>query len=481
MRLVRPTAVPAISWRNTPFHKSDEAKGVEMIRILILEPNPVLANRWKQSLEKKQYWVMTCGEPSEARDWLKKQFFRLCVWPVNDVAGIKTIFDLKQSCPESAILSTSDSSEPSFVVQCMRAGASNFFVKLESADVFAELVTETISRFVPIPSQYLSDLPFPYFIGRHPKIREIFELIQRIKDTDSNILITGESGTGKELVARAIHALSPRRKQPWVAVNCGAIPANLLESELFGHVKGAFTGATNNRMGRFQLSGSGTLFLDEISDLSLDLQAKILRAIQNRVYEPVGSAHSLTLEARVIAATHQDLETAVNEKRFREDLYYRLNVIPIYIPPLRSRKSDIPLLVRNFLESFSQANGKGVAAISEDAMQCLMQYHWPGNVRELENFIERVVVLRDEGTIVEPKDFPVGYFKTIRPDRFVANVALPDDGIDFNQAVSEFENELILQALHRTSGNKNRAASLLKLNRTTLVEKLKRKNLQISS
>jgi transcriptional regulator with PAS, ATPase and Fis domain len=213
--------------------------------------------------------------------------------------------------------------------------------------------------------------------------------------------------------------------------------------------------------------------------LSFDLQGKILRAIQNRVFEPVGSPQSVSLEARIIAATNQDLETAVADKRFRQDLYYRLNVIPMYIPPLRSRKTDIPLLVRYFLEKFCKLNGKSFSGISEEAMRCLMQYHWPGNIRELENLMERVVVLKQGSGIVELKDFPIQHFSNVRLDRFVASVALPDDGIDFNEAVNEFENELILQALQRTAGNKNRAATLLNLNRTTLVEKLKRKGLTI--
>jgi len=325
------------------------------------------------------------------------------------------------------------------------------------------------------------DFPFPQFIGRHPAILEIFKLILSIKDTDSTVLITGESGTGKEVVARAIHNLSPRKKLPWVAINCGAIPANLLESELFGHVKGAFTGATQNRNGRFQIAGSGTLFLDEISDLSFDLQAKILRAIQNKVYEPVGSPHSLKLDARIIAATNQDLEKAVVEKRFREDLFYRLNVIPIFIPPLRARKSDIPLLVKAFVDRFSEIHLKKITGIAEEAMRCLMQYQWPGNIRELENLIERIVVLkRDEG-LIEMKDLPIHHFKQIRLDRYVANVSLPDEGVDFNEAVNDFENELIIQALQKTDGNRNKAATLLNLNRTTLVEKLKRKGLRIAS
>ncbi|NBV49600.1 sigma-54-dependent Fis family transcriptional regulator [bacterium] len=324
------------------------------------------------------------------------------------------------------------------------------------------------------------DFPVEHFVGRHPKIIEVFHLIMSIKDTDSNVLITGESGTGKEVVARAIHDLSPRKKMPWVAVNCGAIPATLLESELFGHVKGAFTGATQNRVGRFQLAGNGTLFLDEIGDLSLDLQAKMLRAIQQKVYEPVGSAHSVYLNARIIAATNKNLEEAVKEKRFREDLFYRLNVIPINLPPLRERKSDIPLLTKSFIDKFSIQHKRTITGVSEDSMRVLMQYQWPGNIRELENLIERIIILkRDPGTI-EIKDLPMQHFKSVSLDRYISSVAFPEGGLDLNEAMNDFENELILQALQKTQGNKNRAAHLLNLNRTTLVEKLKRKGLKIA-
>jgi DNA-binding NtrC family response regulator len=388
---------------------------------------------------------------------------------------------LKQIRPEMVFLALSERSDSDWVVSCMRAGAGDFIKVTPNVKAIEEVIQSNLSRVIPENISELIEFPFPQFVGRHPKILEIFQLIMSIRNSDSTVLITGESGTGKEVVAQAIHQLSPRERQPWVAVNCGAIPVNLLESELFGHVKGAFTGATQNRMGRFQLAREGTLFLDEISDLPLDLQSKILRAIQHKVYEPVGSAQSFKLEARIIAATNQDLETAVSEKRFREDLYYRLNVIPIFIPPLRARKSDIPLLVSRFLNQFNAANRKSIQGISEEAMRILTQYHWPGNIRELENLIERVVVLKRDNETIQVKDFPVDYFRQVRLDRFVANVALPEEGIDFNEAVDQFENELILQALKRTEGNKNQAATLLNLNRTTLVEKLKRKGLRIAS
>ena len=453
-----------------------------MNRVLVFEPNATLSDAYREALEKQHLWVVTASDKDNALQLIEKQFFHLCLWPVESSAELSSLYAIKQLRAATAIVVTSSSCDPGMIVGCMRAGASHFWQRHEQLVGFTEVIAETLSRIVPeeIKASEIETL-FPEFVGRHPKILEIFQLIQSIKGTDSTVLITGESGTGKEVVARAIHHASNRRKQPWVAINCGAIPANLLESELFGHVKGAFTGATQNRSGRFQMAGSGTLFLDEISDLPFDLQAKILRAIQNRVYEPVGSPYSLTLDARIIAATNQDLETAVSERRFRQDLYYRLNVIPIYIPPLRSRKSDIPLLVKAFVDKFSKLNGKAFTGISEEAMRCLMQYHWPGNIRELENLVERVVVLKRGEGVIELKDFPVHHFSNVRLDRFVANVALPEDGLDFNEAVNEFENELILQALQKTAGNKNRAATLLNLNRTTLVEKLKRKGLRIAS
>jgi transcriptional regulator with PAS, ATPase and Fis domain len=307
---------------------------------------------------------------------------------------------------------------------------------------------------------------------------EIFRLVLSLRNADSTVLITGESGTGKELVARAIHSLSPRSAQPLVAVNCAAIPPSLLESELFGHVRGAFTGAVQNRVGRFQSAGFGTLLLDEISELPIDLQSKLLRALQQRTFEPVGSSQPVQLNARIIAATNQNLERAVEEKRFRQDLYYRLNVIPIFVPPLRERRSDVPFLARAFGEKIARAQGKPFHGFTEEAMRVLVGYHWPGNVRELENLVERVVVLRSAEGPIQRSEIPLEHFRKYQFEEFRPAFDLPDDGIDLNAAIDRFESDLLVQALRRTQGNKNRAAGLLKINRTTLIEKLKRKNLQ---
>jgi len=453
-----------------------------MLRAMLFEPDPMCQEKLAAALTSRGLLVTPQSNLADASKLVARQSFHVIMWSVRDSESVDGLAEIREHRPSSAIITTSYEPTPGLIVGCMRLGANHFYDLSSGQDGLSKVLDETLTR------SDLSDLsdepthfPIPEFIGRHPKIVEIFKIIMNVRNSDANVLITGESGTGKEVVARAIHQLSPRRTAPWVAINCSAIPTTLLESELFGHMKGAFTGATQNRPGRFQMAGNGTLFLDEIADLSFDVQAKLLRAIQSRIYEPVGSPHSLKLEARVIAATNQDLEKMVGEKRFREDLFYRLNVIPITLPPLRHRKTDIPLLVRAFMKKFSDLGEKGITGISEQAMRCLMEYHWPGNIRELENLMERVIVLKQSGTIIELGDLPVQHFRRVRLDRYVSTLHLPEDGLDLNQAVSEFENELILQALQRTSGNKNQAASLLKLNRTTLVEKLKRKNLQVAS
>ncbi len=302
-------------------------------------------------------------------------------------------------------------------------------------------------------------------------------MIERVSDSDSTVLIQGESGTGKELVAKAIHYNSPRAEKPFIPINCGAIPGELLESELFGHVKGAFTGAVANRAGRFELATDGTLFLDEIGDMSPNLQVKILRALQERRFEPVGSAKTIESNVRIIAATNVDLDAAVEEGLFREDLFYRLNVIPIRIPALRERKSDIPLLFHYFMEEFNRSRSRGLQGITQEALQFLCHYSWPGNIRELENLVERLAILKGSG-VVDVMDLPEKYRRTQDVSLNINQIEIPENGMDFNTAVDNYENALIMQALQKTGWNRNQAALLLKLNRTTLVEKIKKKGLR---
>uniref|UniRef100_C6E9E0 Two component, sigma54 specific, transcriptional regulator, Fis family n=1 Tax=Geobacter sp. (strain M21) TaxID=443144 RepID=C6E9E0_GEOSM len=314
-------------------------------------------------------------------------------------------------------------------------------------------------------------------IGESEKMLSLFEMIEKVATSDSTVLIQGESGTGKELVARAIHDLSNRSDKNFVALNCAAIPDELLESELFGHVKGSFTGAVASRIGRFEMADKGTLFLDEIGDMKANLQVKLLRVLQSRELEPVGSTRSKKVDVRIIAATNQNLDHMVASKEFREDLYYRLSVIPIMLPPLRERGSDVPLLLNSFLEKFNRSKQRKVQGFDKQVMEILSNYDWPGNVRELENLVERLVIIKTTGVISIhdlPEKYRGGRTTTVLHGE---PMTLPDDGFCLNSAVEEFENRLILQALEKSGGNKKEAAELLNLKRTTLIEKLKKKKL----
>ena len=324
---------------------------------------------------------------------------------------------------------------------------------------------------------------FEGLIGKSPAMKKLFQLLETVAPTNSTILINGETGTGKEVVARAIHHNGTRRSHRFVALNCGAIPETLLEAELFGHVRGAFTGAVGNRQGRFEQAHKGTLFLDEVGTMSVALQTKLLRALQEREFERVGDSHTIKVDVRVIAATNSDLVRMVAAGQFREDLYYRLNVIPVQLPPLRERKEDIPLLVQHFLDRFQRdgpgtvRGGKGssdhAVTVSQEAMRRLMAYDWPGNVRQLENAVERAVAFSAGRSQIEVGDLAADIQQAQEPV-LTSTVALPDEGLELDRFLSNIERDLIQRSLARTRGNKGAAAKLLGLKRTTLVEKLKR-------
>jgi transcriptional regulator with PAS, ATPase and Fis domain len=303
-------------------------------------------------------------------------------------------------------------------------------------------------------------------------MKRLFQLLETVASTNSTILITGETGTGKEVVARAIHHNSPRKTHRFVALNCSAIPETLLEAEIFGHVRGAFTGAIGNREGRLEQAHKGTLFLDEVGTMSPALQMKLLRVLQEREFERVGDSKTIKVDVRVIAATNSDLLKMVVDGQFREDLYYRLNVIPVHIPPLRERRDDIPLLVQHFLEKFRNS-GAAAMTVSQEAMRQLMSYAWPGNVRQLENAAERAVAFGGSRGQIEAADLPPE-IAGAEPPSANPSLALPEDGVDLDAFVANIERELIQRSLERTGGNKGQAAKLLNLKRTTLVEKLKR-------
>jgi len=313
-------------------------------------------------------------------------------------------------------------------------------------------------------------------IGRHPSIRGVLATLDRVARSNCTVLVTGESGTGKELAVAALHDASLRSKKSLVAVNCGAIPENLIESELFGHARGAFTGAHVARQGWVAAAEGGTLFLDEVGELPLPMQVKILRLLQQREYSPVGDSRAVRCDIRIVAATNRDLEAEVAAGRFREDLYYRLNVVHVHLPPLRERVEDIEVLARFFLHTCSERmERQDLVGFTDEAVAVLKAHDWPGNIRTLENAVERAVLLC-EGPVIRPDDLPPKLRRVTQQPRSTLR-PLPDSGIDLRLAVQEYENDMIRQALDRTRGNKNRAAQLLGLNRTTLVEMLKRKRL----
>jgi DNA-binding NtrC family response regulator len=344
-----------------------------------------------------------------------------------------------------------------------RAGAA-FLVKPVVPD---ELLAK-IGQALGAPQPH--DLPLDGLVtGRSPAIRRVLEQVRLVAPKNTTVLITGETGTGKERISRAIHLLSSRRKLPMISVNCGGIPATLLEDELFGHVKGAFTDAHQARVGRFEQANRSTIFLDEIGDLPLELQPKLLRVLQEREIHRVGGVETIQLDLRVIAATNADLWSRVNEGRFREDLFYRINVFPIHLPPLRERREDVPLFVDHFLEKFCLRDGLPRKRLRPSAEAELMTWPWPGNIRELENAVEIAVIRSQDRELVDISDFPA-------PRRLFSGpaAAASEETADFKDTVTRFERDLILRVLDRTNGNKSRAAQILRLKRTTLIEKLKK-------
>jgi transcriptional regulator with GAF, ATPase, and Fis domain len=310
-------------------------------------------------------------------------------------------------------------------------------------------------------------------IGRSPEMRRIKHLIRIVGGRRATVLITGETGTGKELVARALHLAGPRRRGPLVAVNCTALPENLLEAELFGHTRGAFTGAVQARVGRFEIAHGGTLLLDEVGDLPLDLQAKLLRVLQEREFQRLGSSETVRVDVRVLAATNCDLALRIADGRFREDLYYRLNVVPVQIPPLRERHSDIPLLADHLVKKICRAEGIEEKSLAAGALDRLCGYSWPGNVRQLENAIETAVVLSGDRALLEAADFPLPAAVRIAGGPATPVVPVPDYGLDYERTVAGIERSILEQALLKTGGNKKAAAQMLRLKRTTLAAKVK--------
>ncbi|MCB2186461.1 MAG: sigma-54 dependent transcriptional regulator [Deltaproteobacteria bacterium] len=463
----------------------------EAFSILVVDDRPKKSVKWQELLAVGGILVTAVDSAREALSAVDNSFFDL-VLVAEDLdrgRGDEVLVRLVDLFPDLVVTVFSPRASVEGAVKAMRLGAFNYVPEpdqqsdiraaVEDAMAFRRLRRERAQRRQELARKY----DVKNLVGESPPMQEVFRLIHKVASTDATVLILGESGTGKELVARAIHHHSSRTENPLVPVNCGAIPEDLLESELFGHEKGAFTGAVKMRQGRFELASGGTIFLDEIGDMSPRLQVKLLRVLQEHQFERVGGAKTITADLRVLAATHQDLAAKVKNGSFREDLFYRLNVVPIRVPPLRERRSDIPLLANYFVERFSQQKGLEWKELHPEVMERMLRYDWPGNVRELENLLERLLILA-EGPTILPEDLPArlaGLPNYARPRPEIPSslegLPMPPEGVDFNQAVDAFETSLIRQALERTDWVKNRAAALLKLNRTTLVEKIKKKGI----
>ncbi len=453
--------------------------------ILVVDDEPVIVKALTKYLTQEDYVVTGASDASEAIEALKSNYFDLMLTDLKmpGMDGIDLVREAKKIIPDIQCLMMTGHGSIANAVEAMKAGAFHYVTKPFELDDVGLLVEKALEyrrlqeKNRILQKQVQARYGMDKIIGVSEEILEVMRLIDRVSDSDSTILILGESGTGKELVAKAIHYNSRRASNPLIPVNCGAIPENLLESELLGHVKGSFTGAVQSKMGRFEVASGGSIFLDEIGDMSLRLQVKILRVIQEKKFEAIGSTKTIETDVRIIAATHRNLEELVERGEFREDLFYRLNVIPIHVPPLRQRVCDIPILIEHFLRVYSVANQLKQPHMSPEIMSVFMNYRWPGNVRELENTMERLVVLR-QGQEIRMTDLPDKFLKISDTMFRNAGLNLPDNGIDLKIAVDDFENTLILKALERTNWNKNRAATLLHLNRTTLVEKIKKKHLE---
>ncbi|HAD03597.1 MAG: Fis family transcriptional regulator [Desulfuromonadales bacterium GWD2_61_12] len=428
------------------------------------------------------YRVDEAASGEEALEILKTTPFEIIVTDLflPGLSGMEVLRWVKEQSPYTNVIMITGNASAESAVEAMKQGAFDYvtkpfnFQKLKLQIAKALEKSQLVAENLYLRQQLRGKYRFDNIIGNSSAMQQVFSRVEKVINSDSTILILGESGTGKELVARAIHFNSPRREKPFVAINCSAIPAELLESELFGHIRGAFTGAVIDKMGRFEAAEGGTIFLDEIGTMPPQLQTKLLRVLQEHEIERVGSNRRIKLNVRVVSATNADLENLVVRGQFREDLYYRLNVIPILLPPLRERRDDIPLLARHFLQKNCADLQRPLMALTAEALAALEGYDWPGNVREMENVIERTVTLTD-GDSITCRDLPSKIRGWSTPEETAPRWPhLGDEGIDLPQLVEQIERQLIGEALQRSGGVKSRAADLLGLNRTTLVEKIRR-------
>ena len=446
--------------------------------LLFVDDESALRGLMAERLAERGFEVVEADSGERALEYLDQFAFDIVITDLRlpGIDGTRVIEAARERYPGIVAIVITGYGTVKDAVDAIKRGASDFIAKPFQFDELIHVLEKAMeqrrltSENAYLRSQLEERYKFGGILGRSRPMQKLFHLLETVARSNSTILITGETGTGKEVVARAIHHNSPRRVNRFVALNCSAIPEALLEAELFGHVRGAFTGAVGARQGRFEQAHKGTLFLDEVGTMSTALQMKLLRALQEREFERVGDSQTIKVDVRVIAATNSELARMVAEGSFREDLYYRLNVIPIHLPPLRDRRDDIPVLAQHFLEKF--APGAQIQ-ISQTAMRVLMAYPWPGNVRQLENAVERAVTLGGGRKEIDVVDLPPE-IQDVPQALSTPFVEFPDDGLDLPAYLTSIERDLIRRSLERTGGNRNKAAELLRIKRTTLVEKLKR-------
>jgi DNA-binding NtrC family response regulator len=456
------------------------------MRILIVDDEEVLRDVLEVVLRREGFEIISAASGEEALHLLDSEEVDLVILDVMlpGISGIDTLRAIRISNPLLPVIVITAFSSIDGAIQAMKHGAFHYIPKPFKNEEVVLTVNKALEQLrlssenARLKAELSEKYSYANIIGKSEVMRKTFELIRQAAPSRSNILIQGESGTGKELVAKAIHHASPRAREAFVTVNSGSLPPELLESSLFGHVKGAFTGAIATKRGLFEVADNGSIFLDEIGNINLETQAKLLRVIQEKEFMRLGSVDVVRVDARIIAATNADLHKLMAEQRFREDLYYRLNVITIQLAPLRRRREDIPLLVQHFLQKYSEENKRKVREVTPDAMRILMDHHWPGNVRELENTIERAVVLCT-GDRITPELLPDYLRFPVRSEQPATMV--PQDGLSLKDAVSNYERTMILQSLELANGVQKRAAELLQVKPSTLNEMMKRLGIHTKS
>jgi DNA-binding NtrC family response regulator len=455
-----------------------------MARILVIDDDPIILDVISEILRTNNHEVVIAHNGDSGIKKVKTDSFDLVLTDLvmPDVGGMEVLEHVSSLLPEIPCIILTGYGTIKNSVEAIKKGAFNYITKpitavellnaVDKALQFRNLEAENERLRREVQQKYR----YGNIIGTSTAIEKVYEIIDKVADTDSTVLISGPSGTGKELIARAIHYSSNRSNKPIIVMNCGAIPEELLESELFGHEKGAFTGAYRNRIGRFEVANGGSLFLDEVGEMSPALQVKLLRVLQEQSFERVGGTKTIHVDVRIIAATNKNLTVSINNGTFREDLYYRLNVVPIRVASLKQRRSDIPLLIDHFLKKFQEGKTERITGFSHESMEAMLEYEWPGNVRELENVIKRLTILCDN-EVVAFDDLPEHIQQVTAPLTQSEEDESIEGGLSLDEAVRDYEKRLIIEALEKSGWVKTKAAKLLNINRTTLVEKIKRQKL----